>query len=128
MIGDTRKNRAKFQTRKWVIINDESPKKYNSNNQIKFNTSFLKSDTCEFSETFIFFKETIGFQGPDERNASRQLSFKNCPPFTSCISEINNTQIDSAKYLDNMMPMCNLLEYNINSLKHQFVFEYFKVK
>ena len=26
--------------------------------------------------------------------------FKNCPPFTNCISEINNTQIDNAKDID----------------------------
>ena len=43
--------------------------------------------------------------------------FKNCAPFTDCISEINNTKIDNAKDLDIVMPMCNLVEYSDNYLK-----------
>ena len=31
-----------------------------------------------------------------------------------CISEINNTQIDNAKYIDIVMPMCNLTENSNN--------------
>ena len=31
----------------------------------------------------------------DERN--KWAIFKNCDPFSDCISEINNTQIDNAK-------------------------------
>ena len=30
---------------------------------------------------------------------------KNCAPFTDCISEINNTQIDNAKDIDTVMPV-----------------------
>ena len=43
--------------------------------------------------------------------------FKNCAPFTDCISEINNTQIDNAKYIDVVMPMYNLIEYSDNYSK-----------
>ena len=46
----------------------------------------------------------------DERN--KEVIFKNCASFTNCISEINNNQIDNAKYLDVVMPMHNLIEYN----------------
>ena len=35
--------------------------------------------------------------------------FKNCARFTDCISEINNTQVDNAKYTDIVMPMYNLI-------------------
>ena len=35
--------------------------------------------------------------------------FKNCASFTDCISEINNTQIDRAKYINVVMPMYNLV-------------------
>ena len=38
-------------------------------------------------------------------------------PFTSCISKINNTQIDDAEYIDIVMPMYNLIEYNDNYSK-----------
>ena len=30
-------------------------------------------------------------------NTNKKVIFKNCAPFTNCISEINNTQIDNAK-------------------------------
>ena len=44
-------------------------------------------------------------------------NFKNCAPFTNCISEINNTQIDNAKDIDIVMPMYNLIEYSDNYVK-----------
>ena len=31
--------------------------------------------------------------------------FKNCVPFTDCVSNINVTQIDNAKYIDVVMPL-----------------------
>ena len=43
--------------------------------------------------------------------------FKNCAPFSDCISEINNTQIDYGKDLDVVMPMYNLIEYSENHSK-----------
>ena len=43
-----------------------------------------------------------------------QVAFKSCAPFTSCISEINNTQIDNAKYIDVVMPLYNLIKYSDN--------------
>ena len=51
----------------------------------------------------------------DERK--KGVIFKNCQSFTECISEINNTQIDNAKYIDIVMPMHNLIEYSDNYLK-----------
>ena len=46
----------------------------------------------------------------DKRN--KQETFKNCVPFTYCISEINNTQLDKSKELDIGMAMLNLIEYS----------------
>ena len=51
----------------------------------------------------------------DERD--KGVAFKNCAMFTNCISEINNTQIDNAKYIDIVMPMYNLIEYSDNYSK-----------
>ena len=45
------------------------------------------------------------------------MAFKNCAPFTNCISEINNTQVDNAKDIDIIMPMYNLIEYSDNYVK-----------
>ena len=46
-----------------------------------------------------------------------KIIFKNCAPFTNCISKINNTQIDNADYIDIVMPMYNLIEYSDNYSK-----------
>ena len=46
-------------------------------------------------------------------NVGKKVVFKNCAPFTDCISEINNTQIDNAKYIGVIMPMYNLIEHKL---------------
>ena len=51
----------------------------------------------------------------DERN--KGVIFKNFAPFTDRISQINNTQIDNAKYIDLVMLMYNLIEYYKNYSK-----------
>ena len=38
--------------------------------------------------------------------------FKNCAPFMNCIREISNTQVDNAKHIDIVIPICNLIEYS----------------
>ena len=43
--------------------------------------------------------------------------FKNCAPFTNCISKINNNQIDNAEYVDIVIPMYNLIGYSDNYSK-----------
>ena len=50
-----------------------------------------------------------------ERNT--KVIFKNCAPVTDCISEINNTQVDSTRDLDVVMLMYNLMEYSNNYSK-----------
>ena len=50
-------------------------------------------------------------------NKNKKVIFKNCAPFTSCISKMNNTQTDNAEYIDIVMPMYNLIEYSDNYSK-----------
>ena len=111
LIEDTPNQPSKFRTRNWIEINDESRAAYNVNSQIKFKTTMLKSSLCEYSDAYILVKETITIIGRGADAAARQaderdkgVSFKNCAPFISCISEINNTQIDNAKDIDIVMP------------------------
>ena len=48
----------------------------------------------------------------DADNTNKKVIFKNCAQFTSCISRINNTQINDAQYIDILMPMYNFVENN----------------
>ena len=75
---------------------------YNKDSQIKFKSSILKSSLCDSSDAEIIVKGTITIKaeaGGNPNNGNRKVVFKNCAPFTDCISEINNTQIDNANYL-----------------------------
>ena len=47
----------------------------------------------------------------------KKVIFKNCAPFTNCISKTNNTEIDNAKDIDAVMRMSNLIEYSDNYSK-----------
>ena len=38
------------------------------------------------------------------KNTNKTLILKSCAPFTDCISDINNTQVDNTKYIDIVMP------------------------
>ena len=40
---------------------------------------------------------------------NKQKIFQNCAPFTYCITEINNAQVDNTKDLDVVMPMYDLI-------------------
>ena len=92
------------------------------NSQIKFKTAMLKSSLCDYSDAYILVKGTISVNnsaaaGAAANNTNKKVIFKNCAPFTNCISEINNTQIDNAKDIDIVMPMYNLIEYSDNYAK-----------
>ena len=124
MIDDTSNQLSKFRTKHLVEINDESRRTYNVNSQIKFKTTMLKSSLCDYSDAYILVKGTITINGTGANAAARQaderdkgVAFKNCTPFTNCISEINNTQVDNAKDIDIVMPMYNLIEYSDNYAK-----------
>ena len=123
LIDDNTLNQpSKFRTRNWIEINDESRGAYNVNSHIKFKTTMLKSSLCGYSDAYILVKGTItvnntAAQGAAANNTNKKVIFKNCSPFTNCISEINNTQIDNAKDIDTVIPTYNVIEYSDNHAK-----------
>ena len=56
-------------------------------------------------------------QRDDETKKNKGVIFENCAPFTDCISEMNNTEIDNAKHIDAVMPIHNLIGYSDNYSK-----------
>ena len=50
----------------------------------------------------------------NNNNIIYNIIFKNCAPFTKCISKTNNTQMDNAEHTNIAMPMYNLIEYSDN--------------
>ena len=120
LLESTSDNLSKFRTRNWVEINDESRGNY-TNNDIRFKTTMLRSNLCDYADLYMLVKGIITITGEgdnageiksDERD--KCVTFKNCAPFTKCISRINNTDIDNAHDIDIVMPMHNLIEYSDN--------------
>ena len=122
LIDDASNQPSKFRTKKLVEINDESRGAYNANSQSKFKTTMLKSSLCDYSDAYILVKGTISVnntaaQGAAANNTNKKVIFKNCAPFTICISEIINTKIENAKDIDIVIPMYNLIECSDNYAK-----------
>ena len=73
----------------------------------------LRSSSWGYSHTYIAFKGIITFPNTPTAaapsNKNKEVAFKNCAPFTDCISEINNLQIDKAKDIDAVMKINNLM-------------------
>ena len=112
---------SKFTTKNWIEINDDSGGTWNPNKQIKFKTTLLKSSLCDYSDAYILVKEKITVNNTGTagaaNNRNKKVIANNCAPFTNCISEMNNTQIENAKDIDIVMPMHNLIEYSDNYSK-----------
>ena len=129
--------------KKWieVYVYDQSEGNYIVNKEIRIKTSMLRSDLCNFSETYIVVKGNITvtkktFTADDidapnntagnvnatntaNNNAfgNKKLVFENNAPFINCILKINGVKIDNSEDLDVVMPMYNLLEYSKNYRK-----------
>ena len=51
-LDNTQNQPTKCRTKNWVEINDEARGTYNTNSQMRFKTSMLKSSLCGYSESY----------------------------------------------------------------------------
>ena len=123
LFESTSNDLSKFKTTNWVEMNDESRGNY-ANNDIRFKTAILRSNLCDYADSYILVKGTITITGEGDNAAEIQsderdkgVTFKNCAPFTKCISRINNTDIDNVHDINIVMPRYNLIEYSDNYSK-----------
>ena len=124
MLKNTPNQLSTFKTKNWLEINYQSRGLYDVNSDIRFKSTMLKSNLCDYSDVSILVKGRITITGQGADAAGRQAGerdkgvvFKNCAPFINCKTEINNTEIDNAKDIDIVMPMYNLIEYSDNYSK-----------
>ena len=122
LLGDASDKTSKFKTRKLIEISDDSIGTYSPGSHFKFKATTIRSSLCDYSDAYIHVKGTsivnnTAAAGADANNTNKKGIFKNCAPFTNCINEINNTDIDNAKDIDIVMPMYNLIEHSDNYSK-----------
>ena len=101
---------SKFATKKWYIIDSESNGNYSHHNPIKFLTKSIESSLCDYSDAYILVTGNITVAA----NNNTDVAFKNCAPFSTCTTKINDVFVDEANYIYVAMPMYNLIEYSDN--------------
>ena len=75
MSGNKPSQPSKFRTRNWVKVNDESPRTFEKDHQIKFETSILRS--IDYSDAYVLLSGTITIDGAGEEIAAKQLDERN---------------------------------------------------
>ena len=88
---------SKFRTKNWVEINDDVRCVYSPNKQIRFKAAMLISSFYDYSDAYILVKgnttvNNTAAAGATANNTNKKVIFKNCAPFTNCISKINIMQ------------------------------------
>ena len=59
LLGNIPDKVPRFITKKWIEVHDQSERPYNTNKQISFKTSMLRSDLCYYNDAYIVIKGTI---------------------------------------------------------------------
>ena len=111
MIDNTPNQPSKFKTENWVEVKDDLYGVYGNGSQIKFKTSMLKSSSCCYNDMYILVNRNVTVPNTAvPNNSNTQVIFKNFAPFTNCITEVNNIEIDHPKGTDVVIPMYNLIK------------------
>ena len=93
LLNDASNKSSQIRKRNWVETNDDIRGAYSPDKQIRFKTAMLRSSLCDYSDSYILVKENITVNntaaaGAAANNTNKKVIFKNCAPFTNCISKI----------------------------------------
>ena len=111
LLNDSSNEESKFATRKWYVIDSQTTKgKYKQGDTIKFETETIKSSLCDYSDAFMLVTGNVTVVA----NNNTDVAFKNCAPFSTCATTINDIFVDEANHIYITMPMYNLIEYSNN--------------
>ena len=111
LLNDSSNEESKFATKKWYVIDSQTTKgKYKQGDTIKFEIETIKSSLCDYSDAFILVTGNITVAA----NNDTDVAFKNCAPFSTCTTKINDIFVDEANHIYIAMPMYNLIEYSDN--------------
>ena len=104
LLNDSSNEESKYATKKWYVIDSQTTKgKYKQGVTIK-------SSLRDYSDAFILVTGNITVKA----NNDTDVAFKNCAPFSTCATKINDIFVDEANHIYIAMPMYNLIEYSDN--------------
>ena len=111
VIIDLSDEEPKFATKKWNVIDSQTTKvKYKQGDTIKFETGTIKSSLYDYSDAFMLVIGNIAATAGDNAD----VAFKNCAPFSTCETVINDVFVDKADHIYIAMLKYNLIEYSDN--------------
>ena len=93
-----------------VIDSQTTKVKYRQGDTIKFETETIKLSLCDYSDAFILVPGNITVNATN----NTVVAFKNCAPFCTCKTKINDIFVDEANHIYIAMPMYNLIECSDN--------------
>ena len=62
---------SEFVTKKWVKVNDLSGGQYSVDKSIRFKTSILRSDLCDYCDAYIVVKGIINVAGTNAKETKK---------------------------------------------------------
>ena len=105
----------RFNTKNWIEVHNQSAGTCNTSKQVRFKTTMLESDPCDYSDNYFVVKGTITIAGEENKDRkNRDLILKNNTPFIYCISNINGSLTDKEEDLNVMITMYRLIECSKN--------------
>ena len=111
LLNDSSNEDSKFSTKKQYVIDSQTTKgKYKQGDTIKFETETIKSSLCDYSDAFILVTGNITVAADNNTD----VAFKNCAPFSTCITKIGDEFVDEVNHIHIAMAMYNLIEYSDN--------------
>ena len=126
LLNSSENEYSKFATKNWYIIDSETKGSCSHHDPIKLLTKPIESSLYDYSDAYILVTGNIAVtrtiaaaagdnhQRKQPLDAATQVAFKNCAPFKDCRTEINDTFVDYADFINIAMPMYNLTEYSDN--------------
>ena len=91
--------------KQWFVIDSQTTKgKYKQGNAMKaIETETIKSSLRDYSDAFILATGNIAVNAANDTD----VAFKNCAPFSTCKTVINDVFVDRAENIYIAMPMYN---------------------
>ena len=115
LLNETNNESSRFATRNWYVVDDQNNTEYVERNdndlRIKFEAKPIKTIFYDHSLAYIL---VTGDTTAESSNANTRVAFKNCAPFTKCLTHENDEHVDTSKKLDFIMHTYNLNEYSDN--------------
>ena len=65
LLGSAHDEVPRFITKKWIEVQSQSGSTYNTSKPIRFKTSMLRSDLCDYYDAYVWVKGTITVTDPN---------------------------------------------------------------